>query len=207
MDIGRRTDPSAGVSTLLSPSTQYCPAVNHGRFLGSLSGWIRKIESASVRSTRSASVALYCSGLAIGGTLDCTAPGGDPARRGSIPPANRPDRPGEALSGRRGIERRQVNGLVGDLLVLGVFQQVPDEIQAAPPLVVEVDHGPRGVWRMRRPKHRVPRPTVLPIARAGLQIHRRELPSLQGVRGPLRESLLLMCLVGRQPVLTDLDAV
>ena len=49
------------------PSTQYWPGTNHGRSAGGWSGWTRKSVSASVTSMRSTSVALYSSGLAIGG--------------------------------------------------------------------------------------------------------------------------------------------
>ena len=76
---------------------------------------------------------------------------------------------------------RELHLLVGCGLVGDLVQQVTDDVQPGPLLVIRVGDEPRGPGRVGEGEHVVASPGVVVPAAVGLEVHRRELPGLAAV--------------------------
>ena len=98
------------------------------------------------------------------------------------------------------IERRPVNRRLLAVCVGEPVEEIPDEGQPAAPLVVKINECPRRMLGMRRFQHRLTRRGVVGVMGARRLVDRRQLPSLQRVGDPFRETLFLLGLVAGQPI-------
>src|ERR1700730_5248876 len=101
---------------------------------------------------------------------------------------------------------RQLDGLVGDLLVGNQAQQVRDQVQAGAFLVVGVHHVPWGLLDVRERKHLVFGLGIVHPARPGLEVHGAQLPAFARVVDTLEEAPFLFLVTERHPVLDEHDA-
>ena len=62
-----------------------------------------------------------------------------------------------------------------------VIEEVAQQSQPAKLLVVEIDQGPGRIFGVGRLQHRLPRPGIIIVLRARLEIDRRQFPPLHGV--------------------------
>ncbi len=93
-----------------------------------------------------------------------------------------------------------------DRLVGHLAQQMGDTVEASTALVVRLHHEPGAILGVGVGEHVILGAGVLHPARAGLQIHRAELPALDGGVDPLLEALLLLLIADREPVFDQGDA-
>src|SRR5678815_136800 len=105
------------------------------------------------------------------------------------------------------LELRQFQRLDRDLAVGKLVEQVPDQVQPARLLVVEVDDMPGRKFGMGMLQHDRARPAVVAILVTRGDIDRRDLPALERISGALGEALLLFFLVDGEPVLQQQNAV
>ncbi len=81
-----------------------------------------------------------------------------------------------------------------------------DAVEAGAALVVRLHHKPGAVLGVGVGEHVILGAGVFDPARAGLQVHRTELPALDGGVDPLLEALLLLLIGDREPVFDQGDA-
>ncbi len=100
----------------------------------------------------------------------------------------------------------QLHRLGWQRLVGDVRQQVGDDVEAHPFLVLGVGHEPGGPGGVGGDEHGIPRPGVVIPAIEGLDVHGGELPDLAAIVDAITQPPLLLLWGHLQPVLQQNDA-